>query len=115
MTLLAPSTLSVEGSTPTFAAASAGGDTVPVGRGTFAVIRNGSATAITATVTTPVMVGGAVQYSVSVAAGADAWVALPERSQALHAGQPIVQGTQADALIECSATASVSIAAVRAG
>lgn len=69
MAALSAQRLSVAGTAPTYSAASAGGDTAPVGPGLVLQVANGSAAAVTVTVVTPGTVDGL--------AIADAALAIP--------------------------------------
>jgi hypothetical protein len=93
------------GTTPTYAAASAGGDKVTPGGSTFLHVKNGSAAAITCTVATPGSVEGlaVADLAVAVAAGAEVLIG------------PISSGLFRDpadglAAISWSASASVTFA-----
>lgn len=58
MALLGTQRIDRDGLTPTYAAATAGGDTVNTGATTFLHVKNASAAAITVTLVTPGKVGG---------------------------------------------------------
>lgn len=110
MATLQVQTVDLDGLTPSFAAASAGGDKFPAdpdGR-TFLAIKNGGASPITATIATPGKTGGLdiAEQAVTVAAGGEVWV-KPARAD-------LIRGADGLADISWSATASVTVAAVRA-
>lgn len=66
MAALTPQFVSIAGTAPTYAAAGAGGDTVPSGERTWLHVKNGSASPITVTVTTPGTYSGLAIADVSV-------------------------------------------------
>jgi hypothetical protein len=107
MALLAPQTAKITGTTLTYAAADAAGDTFsPSGR-TCLHVRNGSAGAITATVTTP----GNTRYG---QADPDIPVAVPAGGEVAVGPFPAELGDPTTGLISVgySAAASVTVALV---
>jgi hypothetical protein len=66
MAALTPQVVSIAGTAPTYAAASAGGDTVPAGERTWIHVKNAGGSPITVTVTTPGTVSGLAIADVSV-------------------------------------------------
>jgi hypothetical protein len=91
----------------TYNAASAGGDTVPVGEHVHLHVKNGSAGSITVTITTPGKVSGLdiADLAVSVPAGADRFIG--GLSPSLFAGSGGL------ASLSWSASASVTFAVLR--
>ena len=79
MAVLTPQSVTRAGRTPVLAAASAGGDEVVGGSGTYIVVRNGSGASITVTLTTPGTAGGLAieDPTITVAAGADSYITIP--------------------------------------
>lgn len=78
MANLSAQRLAVAGLSPTYSAASAGGDTAPVGTGLALHVVNGSAAAITVTVVTPGSIDGLAvsDAALSVPAGGSGFVPL---------------------------------------
>lgn len=68
----------IAGLQPTYAAATGGGDTAPVGTGLLLAVRNDGVSSVTVTVATPGTVGGLTigEAVVSVPAGEEAFVPL---------------------------------------
>ncbi|MFC8176529.1 hypothetical protein [Streptomyces sp. NPDC057325] len=84
-------------------AASAGGDTAPVGEGRFLYVRNGGASARTVTITTPGTVSGLPIGDVTVTVPAGEAKLVPLTS--------IVRGVNGRAAITYDAVTSVMVAA----
>jgi hypothetical protein len=99
--------IALTGLAPTYNAASAGGDTVPVGDHLHLHVKNGSAAAVTVTITTPGKVSGLdiSDLAVSVPAGGDRFIG--GLSPSLFAGSGGL------ASIAWSASASVTFAVLR--
>lgn len=106
MASLAAQVLAVAGTVPTYTAASAGGDTAPVGGGLRLHVVNGSASPITVTVVTPGTLGGL--------AIADAALSVPASG---HGFIPLTavyrDPVTGRAAITYSATATVSVAVLQ--
>lgn len=101
MSAVNPQLVQIAGTTPTYNAASAGGDTFPTSDRTWIHVKNGSGGSITATLTTPGTVGGL--------AIADAAIAVPAGAERLIG--PITPSLFGDtAAIAWSASASVTFA-----
>lgn len=114
MAVLTVQDLPVAGGVPAMTAAGASGDEAPVGPGVFAYVVNGSGAQITVTFVVPVAVNGAVTYAKNVAAGAAVWMPLPARNAGPHGSTPVDQIDTGNATWTYSASASVTVAAVRA-
>lgn len=67
MATLSAQRLSTAGTAPTYAAASAGGDTAPIGSGLVLHVMNGSASSVTVTVATPGTLDGLAIADVALA------------------------------------------------
>lgn len=78
MAALSAQRIAVSGTAPTYAAASAGGDTAPIGGGLLLHVVNGGGSSITLTVDTPGTVDGLAigNASVAIPAGDSAFVPL---------------------------------------
>lgn len=79
MATLAIQTIDNDGLTPAYVAASAGGDKVVPGAGSYVHVKNGSGASITVTLVTPGSVDGLAiaDRAVAVGAGAEAKIAVP--------------------------------------
>lgn len=103
MSAVVPQLVQIAGTTPTYNAASAGGDTVPTSDRTWIHVKNGSGASITATITTPGTHSGL--------AIADVAVAVPAGAERLIG--PLTTPLFGDAAaIAWSASASVTFAAL---
>ena len=100
-------TVSLTGLNPTFVAATAGGDTVDPGDRTWLHVKNGSAAAVTVTITTPGDVSGLAiaDLAVSVPAGGERLIGPLTAS--------LFATTGGLASVAYSAAASVTVAACR--
>jgi hypothetical protein len=105
MTALTPQVVSIAGTAPTYNAAGAGGDTVPAGERTWIHVKNGSASPITVTVTTPGTVSGLAIADVSVSVPATTGEKLIGPLPTSLFGDPVQ--------IAYSAAASVTVAALQ--
>jgi hypothetical protein len=78
MALIAVQPLTTSGLAPTFAAASAGGDTAPIGSDFYLVVRNGGGAPITVTVVTPGTIKGLAiaDTALSVPAAGEGFIPL---------------------------------------
>lgn len=114
MAVLSAQEMPVTGFSPTFGAASSGGDEIAPGNGVFAVVKNGSSASVDVTASIPVAVHAAVDVVKTVAAGAEVWIPLPERNYQGHEARSIKQTSTNNAALSYSATSSVTVAAVKA-
>lgn len=82
MATVATQSLAFDGTAPTYSAASSGGDKFTPGNHTFLHVVNGSASSVTATITTPGDVDGLAipDREVAVPAGEDRMVPVPART-----------------------------------
>lgn len=106
MATLTAQTVSVAGTAPTYTAAASGGDEAPTGSGLVLYVRNGSASAITVTVTTPGTVQGLAiaDATLSVPAAKSGFVPLDNVYRSPSTGR---------ASITYSASASVDVAVLQ--
>ncbi|MGW1102709.1 hypothetical protein [Streptomyces sp. NPDC002540] len=108
MATLATQTVALAGLNPTYATAAAGGDKVQVGDRNFLHVKNGSASAVTVTLTSTASVRGQM--------AADVTVSVPASGERLIGPlQPDLLQNQTDGLcaIGYSAAASVTVASLR--
>jgi hypothetical protein len=77
---LTPQKVALGGLQPTWAAASGGGDTAPVGTHLLLLVRNDGASPATVTVTTPGTVGGLALGDAAQAVPADGTAVVPLRA-----------------------------------
>lgn len=80
MAALTIQSIDQDGLTPSYTAAAGGGDTVVVGAGSFLHVKNGGGGSITVTLVTPGTVSSLAiaDQTVSVGAGAESMIALPD-------------------------------------
>ncbi|MGW3724833.1 hypothetical protein [Streptomyces sp. NPDC000851] len=106
MAALSAQRISIAGTAPSYAAASAGGDTAPIGGGLVLHVRNGGASPITVNITTPGTIDGL--------AVADAALSIPAAGAGFiplsYVYRDPVTGL---ASVSYSATASVTVAVVQ--
>lgn len=102
MAVLAVQSVPVSGLSPTYAAASGGGDSAPVASGRVLSVKNGSGSSITVTMTTPGNVDGVAiaDPTLTIAAGASG--VIPVSS--------IYRGSDGTAAIAYSAVTTVTVA-----
>ena len=106
MAVLAPQTVSVLGTAPTYASASGGGDKVSPGSATVIHVKNGSGAAVTVTVVTPGTVGGlaSADVTVSVPAAGDRFIG--------PISDGLFRGSDGYADVTYSSATSVTVAAL---
>jgi len=112
MAALTVQSISESGLTPTFSAASAGGDSYANDDRTFLVVKNGGAGSITVTITAQrtsfqLEKFGNVTFSnmqITVGAGSEAWIKAPVAPYSDASGK---------AQVSYSGTSSVTVAAIR--
>lgn len=102
MATLAVQRVTASGLTPTFAAASSGGDNAPVASGRVLLVKNGSGSSINVTMTTPGNVEGVAVADPVLAVAAGAVGAIPMSS--------IYRGTDGTAAIAYSSATTVTVA-----
>lgn len=95
MAVLTPEELARGGGVPTFVAADSAGDEVAAGPGRFVWVRNNSGGSITVTINVPVAQNAVVQYTPSVAAGAETLVPIPVRNLHPHASPTVERNANA--------------------
>jgi hypothetical protein len=106
MPVLTSQVVSIAGTAPSYAAASAGGDTVAAGEDVFVLVRNASGSSVTLTVTTP-----GTHHSLDVD---DLAVAIPAGEERLVG--PLTADLFGDQVqLAYSATTQVTVAAVQVG
>jgi hypothetical protein len=104
MAVIAPQVVQVAGTAPTYAAASAGGDTVAAGDRTWIHVKNGSGSPVTVTIVTPGTVAGLAIADITVSVPATTGEKLIGPLTASLVGDP--------AQISYSASATVTVAAL---
>jgi hypothetical protein len=108
MATLTPQAISIAGLTPSFSAASAGGDKLPPGTHIFLRVKNGGASAVTVTVAANPTASGLTVTSptVSVAAAGDVLIGPFPSNDFAAAADGLVA-------VSYSAVTSVTVAALR--